>query len=286
MCLNYMLEHADSGKIMKNDWKNQKLFAFNIWDINSARAVIDAAVDMDRNVILQTSANIYEKILPRQLREFVTSYTEDLTINAILHLDHCGNEKIIIDAIHNGWDMVMIDASAKGIDENMLVTNRVAQYAHERGVLVEAEIGQVRGVEDNISVENDKIADRKEIAKFLKHTDIDYIAVAFGNAHGLYKGTPRLHYELIEYTGMVSSKPFVVHGGSGLDDNTLKELLSFENVKKINISTDVKLAYKQGIENAIKDNMFERQGFQAVMIEQYIHEEIGNLVKSKLRLLA
>ena len=66
---------------------------------------------------------------------------------------------------------------------------------------------------------------------------------------------------------------------------TLKELLSFNNVKKINVSTDVKLAYKQGIENAIKDNMFETRGFQAVRIEQYIHEEIGNLVKSKLRLL-
>lgn len=270
---------------MKNDWKDQKLFAFNIWDINSARAVIDAAVEMDRDVILQISASIYEKILPRQLREFVTSYTEDFTINAILHLDHCRNEEMIIDAIHNGWDMVMIDASAKGIDENMSLTNRIACYAHERSVLVEAEIGQVRGVEDNISVENDKVADRREIAKFLKYTDIDYIAVAIGNAHGLYKGAPKLHYELIEYTSTLSSKPFVVHGGSGLDDNTLKELLSFENVKKINISTDVKLAYKQGIENAIKDNMFERQGFQAVMIEQYIREEIGNLVKSKLRLL-
>lgn len=270
---------------MKNDWKDQKLFAFNIWDINSARAVIDAAADMDKDVILQISAGIYEKITPMQLREFVTSYTEDLTINAILHLDHCGNEKMIMDAIHNGWDMVMIDASAKEIDENISVTNRIAQYAHERGVLVEAEIGQVRGVEDNISVENDKVADRKDITKFLKHTDIDYIAVAFGNAHGLYKGTPRLHYELIEYTGTVSSKPFVVHGGSGLDNNTLKELLSFENVKKINISTDVKLAYKQGIQNAIKDNMFERQEFQAVMVEQYIYEEIGNLVKGKLRLL-
>ena len=280
-----MLEWADSGEIMKNDWKDQKVFAFNIWDINSARAVIDAAAAMGRDVILQTSANIYEKIPRRQMREFVTSYTENLTINAILHLDHCRDEKMIIDAIHNGWDMVMIDASTREIDENISITNAVARYAHERSVLVEAEIGQVRGVEDNISVENDRAIDKRELEKFLKNTDIDYIAVAFGNAHGLYGGVPDLHYELIEYTGKVSSKPFVVHGGSGLDDMTLKELLSFNNVKKINVSTDVKLAYKQGIENAIKDNMFETRGFQAIRIEQYIHEEIGNLVRSKLRLL-
>lgn len=271
---------------MGNDWRDRKLFAFNIWDINSARAVIDAAAGMGRDIILQTSASIYEKILPRQLREFVTSYTEDLDISAVLHLDHCGNEEMIIDAIHNGWDIVMIDASDRGIDENISATNRVARYAHERGVLVEAEIGQVRGVEDNISVEDGTVADRKEIAYFLKHTDVDYIAVAFGNAHGLYKGTPTLHCELIQYTGTLSSRPFVVHGGSGLDDDTLRELLCFENVKKINISTDVKLAYRQGIENAIKDNKFERQGFQAVTIERYIHEEIGNLVRSKLRLIA
>lgn len=271
---------------MKQDWKDWKLFAFNIWDINSARAVIDAAADMDRDVILQTSASIYGEVLPGQLREFVTDYTEALDINVILHLDHCRDEEMIMDAIHHGWDIVMIDASARGIDENISVTNRVTRYAHERGVLVEAEIGQVRGVEDNIAVEEDKVADRKEIAKFIDHTDVDYIAVAFGNAHGLYQGTPKLHCELIEYTGTLSSRPFVVHGGSGLDDNTLKKLLSYENVKKINISTDVKLAYRQGIENAIRDNKFERQGFQAVTIERYIHEEIGKLVRSKLRLLA
>ena len=189
---------------MKNDWKDQKVFAFNIWDINSARAVIDAAAAMGRDVILQTSANIYEKIPRRQMREFVTSYTENLTINAILHLDHCRDEKLIIDAIHNGWDMVMIDASAREIDENISITNAVARYAHERSVLVEAEIGQVRGVEDNISVENDRAIDKRELEKFLKNTDIDYIAVAFGNAHGLYGGVPDLHYELIEYTGKVS----------------------------------------------------------------------------------
>lgn len=269
---NYLSEH-------------KPMFAFNIWDINSAGAVLDGAVQCGKDIILQTSASVFETLYKRQLREFVSSYTEEKGISAWLHLDHCRDMKLIWQAIDCGWDSVMIDASDKLLDENILLTNQVIGHAHERHTLVEAEVGQVKGVEDGILAKRTAIAAREDIDRFLAETEVDMIAVAFGNAHGVYEGEPELHYDLVEYTVQQSEIPFVVHGGSGLSDEVLLRLLSIPKVKKINISTEVKLAYREGILKAGKIGLLEQKGFQAIKMEGCIHDAIVSMVKSKLKLL-
>lgn len=261
------------------------LFAFNIWDINSAKAVMDAAAEMEKNVILQTSASIYKQLAKKQLRDFIDGYAEEKTIKVWLHLDHCSEEEMIYDAISHHWDSVMIDASQQHLSDNINITNRITAYAHERQVLVESEVGQVRGTEDDIIFKNEKIASEDDIKQFLKETNVDMLAVAFGNAHGVYQGTPDLHYELIEYTGMLTPKPFVVHGGSGLSDEILSKLITMENVKKINISTEVKLAYREGILQAMKEEKLAEDNFQAIKVESCIQKAIGDMVKRKLALI-
>lgn len=271
---------------MQNYLNDQStVFAFNIWDINSARAVMDAAVKRRHNVILQTSASAFGWLPKKQLREFVTSYSKEFGISAWLHLDHCRDMKMISQAIASGWDSVMIDVSDRPIEENIKITNTVVEMAHSQNVLVEAEIGMVQGVEDHIAVREAAIASQEDIEHFLQAAEIDMIAVAFGNAHGVYHGEPQLHYELVEYTGKISNIPFVVHGGSGLPDEDLKRLIAIPNVKKINISTDVKSAYRRGLLEAEKRNVLEQEGFQAINVERYIHRSISELTERKLELL-
>ncbi len=265
--------------------KNNVMFAVNIWDINSARAVMEAAKEKGQNIILQTSSSVFGKMQKKQLREYVTSYAGELGIEAYLHLDHCKDLSLIEEAISFGWDSVMIDASDKTLEENICITNKVVELAHKEGILVEAEIGQVKGVEDDMEVKSALVADKKDIGKFCDETQIDMLAVAFGNAHGIYEGEPELDYELMEYSIERSGLPFVVHGGSGLQDDVMKKLIDTCGVKKINISTDVKVAYRTGILNAFQAGAMESKGFQAVNVEKYIQAAIREMVCTKLDLL-
>lgn len=272
---------------MKNYLSEHKpMFAFNIWNINSAEAVLEGAVQCGKDIILQTSASVFESLNKRQLREFVSSYTEEKGISAWLHLDHCRDMKLIWKAIECDWDSVMIDASDKSLDKNILLTNQVVEYAHERHTLVEAEVGQVKGIEDGIVAKRAVIPVREDIDRFLAETDVDMIAVAFGNAHGVYEGEPELHYDLVEYTVQQSEIPFVVHGGSCLSDEVLLRLLSIPKVKKINISTEVKLAYREGILRASEKGLLEQKGFQATKVERCIRDTIVSMTESKLKLLS
>lgn len=259
--------------------KNHKHFAFNIWDFESARAVMDAAASIKMDVILQTSTSIYKKIPGKIFAEFVKKYSAYKGIHAWLNIDHCKEKEMLFSAVDNGWDMIMVDGSSLPICHNIALTNEVATYAHEHGTLVEAEVGQVKGVEDDVIVRQNSIAAKEDIVKFLNETNVDFLAVAFGNAHGEYTVKPDLHFDLIEYTNAISNKPFVVHGGSGLSDEILIKLLNIKGVNKINISTDLKMAYKRGIEKA---NQYWTQPIAAV---DCIHDEIMAMVVSKMKLI-
>jgi len=265
--------------------KNKPMFAFNIWDIFSAKAVLKAAAQKEQNVILQTSASVFEKTEKKLLRDFVKSYAEELGIRAWLHLDHCKDEELIKQAVRSGWDSVMIDASEKEIEKNIEITNKIVTYAHENNVLVEAEVGQLKGSEDGCFADSSFVASYEDIDLFCKNTRVDMIAVAFGNVHGKYKGVPQLEYELVKYTIKKSHLPFVVHGASGLSVNILEHLLAIQGVKKINVSTEVKLSYRMGVLNAYREGLLEEDGFQAVDVSEAVQVAITNMVCEKLDIL-
>lgn len=267
--------HADSPQF----------FAFNVWSIESAKAVMDAAAQTGCSLILQTSMKAYEQLDKEGFRTYVKDYGQKNDIKTYLHLDHCRKMEHIREAVDLGWDSVMIDASEKPLHENIAITKEVIRTARQKGVLVEAEIGQIRGQEDDISSVKAGIADMREIEEFLKDTDVDMLAAAIGTVHGLYKGAPDIHYDVIEQTAQITEIPFVVHGGTGLSDGELLRLLSYKNVKKINISTDVKLAYRRGIEESIRDGAMEPKGFDPLRVERRIHDSIQQMAAEKMELL-
>jgi len=262
-------------------------FAFNIWDFTSAQAVMDAARNMGQDVILQTSANIYMSLPQRELRQFVSSYAERLGINVWLNLDHCRDERMVRDAIDKGWDSVMLDMSEKSLAENIEAVNSLQAYVEglEQKPYIEAEVGVLQGTEEDISSIEGLIASREDIDKFAEMAKFDALAVAFGNAHGTYRVPPNLHYDLVEYAIEKSGKPFVVHGASGLSDEAVSKLAAIRGVRKINISTDLKLAALQGYREAEGKGFFAETGFQPVQISQYVREAVKNKALAKLSIL-
>lgn len=264
---------------------SQQYFAFNIWSIESAKAVIDAASQMKCNIILQTSMKAFEQIDKKEFYAFVRSYEQKKGIRAYLHLDHCKEMDFIQEAAECGWDSVMIDASDKPLSENINITNKVVKLVRKKGILVEAEVGQICGQEDEVTSVGTGIAKMDDIEKFIKSTDIDMLAAAVGTVHGLYRGVPDIRYDMLDEIGRITDIPLVIHGGTGLTNEILLKMLIYKNVKKINISTDVKLAYKRGIEESIQMGVMEQNGFDPLKVEWFIHDEIQNMVMNKLKLL-
>lgn len=253
---------------------SEQFFAFNVWDIASAKAVIDASAQRRIPVILQTSMKAFAKLDKKEFRTFVSQYSEGRDAKVYLHLDHCRKQTMFTEAIDSGWDSVMIDASDRPLEENIRLTNEICNLAHERNVLVESEIGHVGGTEDDICTVEGGIADISSVEYFINHTSVDSLAVAIGTAHGLYHGIPDLHYELLEQTSRFSDIPLVIHGGTGLTDEMFRKLLSYRNVKKINISTDVKQAYLRGIQKSFGEGLLKTEGFDPLPVVANMHDSM------------
>jgi ketose-bisphosphate aldolase len=264
---------------------SKAFFAFNIWDIASAKAIIDAAACVSYDVILQTSPGIFTALDTDEFYTYIKSYSARQGVNAYLHLDHCRDLHILQAAICANWDSVMLDASHLPLHENIKQVNIACSWARGKNVLVEAEIGQIKGTEEDIVFDSSDVADLDEVREFLEKTEVDLLAVAIGTAHGLYASVPRIRYELVEQVRMFTEIPFVVHGGSGLSDDTLRHLLSYPNVKKINFSTEVKQAYRLALLECEKNNLLVQKGFEPIKIEKCIHDKIMEMAVNKIKLL-
>ena len=260
-------------------------FAFNIWNIESAKAVIDAAAQMKKNVILQTSTEAFVQINKEEMRLFVSNYAKNKGIQVYLHLDHCKKIDLIKEAINYKWDSVMIDGSELPLEENIRITNKVCDITREYEIPVEAEIGRIPRAEEGIQAMKTGVARLKDVQTFINATNVNMLAVAIGTSHGIYQGIPDLHYDLLERVMQIVEVPLVIHGGSGITDDMLRRLLSYKNVKKINISTDVKQAYRNGIYKSLQNGYLEKDGFDPLKVTHIIDDSIEHMVKEKLRIL-
>ncbi len=221
--------------------------AFNILDYNSMRAVVDAAAELRAPVIIQTSVKTvvfwgYEPIIQwyRQLAEAVS-------VPVAIHLDHCKDLDVIRNCIDHGWTSVMIDASSKPFAENLALTRQVAEMAKPRDVTVEAEMGAIVGVEDDVHVKEQDahLADPDEAQRFCEAVSLDCFAPAIGTAHGVYKGEPKIAFDRIETIAQRTDLPLALHGGTGLSDDVFGRCIAL-GCAKVNISTQLKYAHIDG----------------------------------------
>jgi fructose-bisphosphate aldolase class II len=222
--------------------------AFNVFDYLTTKAAIDAANAVNTPILLQTSVGTVKKFGPQALFDMLDLLRKKSAVPVLIHLDHCTDVSLAKTCVDTGWDSVMVDMSEKPLAENISLTAEVGNYAHQRGVCVEGELGIIKGVEEEISADVEKLASYEDSLKFLGGTGIDAFAPAIGTAHGLYKNEVRLNYDLVKKLADTTAVPVVVHGGTGLSDEQFTRLIVC-GASKINVSTALKYAYIDGLRN-------------------------------------
>lgn len=245
-------------------------------DIDMARVFCQTAESLNKPVIL-SYAQSFEEILSLEEAAIIGRYWgEKVSTPVVLHLDHGTDFEFIKRAIDLGFTSVMIDASMKPFDENVAITKKVVEYAHLRGISVEAEIGHV-GSGDNYESHDhsDSIYTTKEEAlAFVQQTNVDSLAVSIGTAHGIYKGgTPKLSFDTLHDIASTIDQPLVLHGGSGTGDQALNRCAK-EGISKINIFTDFLVAATKALQESDVSDYFQlktiaNKAMEDVLIHYY-----------------
>ena len=257
--------------------------AFNCNNMEIVQAITEAAKECNSPVILQVSAGARKYAKSVYLTKLVEAAVADTGLPIVLHLDHGADFEICKDCIDSGFTSVMIDASSKPFEENIAITKKVVEYAHAHVpyVTVEAELGTLSGVEDDVKVdaENASYTNPNQVEEFVKRTGVDSLAIAIGTSHGAYKfkpGTkPQLRFDILEEVSRrLPGFPIVLHGASsvnqeyvkiinenggklqdaiGVPEDMLRQAAKMA-VCKINIDSDLRLAMTAGIRKHFSDH--------------------------------
>jgi len=217
---------------------------FNINNLEFTQAILQAAQEENSPVILGVSEGAGRYIGGfKTVVKMVEGLLEDykITVPVAIHLDHGSSFDKCKEAIDAGFTSVMIDASHHPFEENIEITSKVVEYAHSKGVSVEAELGTVGGQEDDVVADGVIYADPKECEELVKRTGIDCLAPALGSVHGPYKGEPNLGFTEMEEIGKITGMPLVLHGGTGIPTKDIQKSVSL-GTAKINVNTENQIA--------------------------------------------
>ncbi len=266
-------------KALKDDYA---VGAFNVNNMEIIQGIVEAAGEENAPLILQVSAGARKYAKSAYLTKLVEAAIIDTGVDVALHLDHGEDFEICKQCIDDGFTSVMIDGSKHPFEENIALTKKVVDYAHAHGVVVEAELGKLAGVEDNIKVDarSATFTDPDEAAEFVERTGVDSLAIAIGTSHGAYKfkGEPYLDYErLKQIHNLIPDTPLVLHGAStvlkefvdrcnqyggsipgaqGVPEEMIREAVKW-GICKVNIDTDLRLAMTAEIRRVLMENPAE-----------------------------
>ncbi|XJZ27164.1 class II fructose-bisphosphate aldolase [Bacillota bacterium Lsc_1132] len=217
---------------------------FNLNNLEFTQAILQAAEEEKSPVILGVSEGAARYMSGfKTVVKMVEGLMEDLkiTVPVAIHLDHGSSFEKCKEAIDAGFTSVMIDASHHPFEENIEITSKVVDYAHSKGVSVEAELGRVGGQEDDVVADGVVYADPKECEELVKRTGIDCLAPALGSVHGPYKGEPNLGFKEMEEIANITGLPLVLHGGTGIPTKDIQKSVSL-GTAKINVNTENQIA--------------------------------------------
>ncbi len=231
--------------------------AFGVQNLETVQGVIEAAVEERSPAILIISAGAIKYAGLKTITEIVRTLAEEAPVPICAHLDHGPSFDLATKCVMAGFKSVMVDGSHYPYNENVALTRKVVEMAHAAGATVEGEIGRIGGVEEDIKVDAAEatMTEPEEAARFVQDTGVDAVAVAIGNAHGLYKGEPKLDIPRMKriYDAVKAVAPechLVLHGGSGTPDQMIRDAIA-AGVSKINIGTELKLAFVNGIRETL-----------------------------------
>lgn len=255
--------------------------AFNFTNMEIIQAIVEAANEMNTPVILQASESAIKYMGINYVIAMIEAASKSTNVPLALHLDHGKDFDICCKCIDAGFSSVMIDKSSMSFEENIEKTKEVVEYAKKKGVSVEAELGTLAGIEDEVNVElQDALYTNPDLAyEFAEKTGIDSLAVAIGTSHGPNKGklgSPRLDIErLTQIKAKVGELPLVLHGASsvyqddvdlcnqygadikdafGITDSDIKKSIQ-NGIAKINVDTDIRIAFLGGVRKSLSENI-------------------------------
>lgn len=231
---------------------------FNLNNLEFTQAILQAAQEEQAPVILGVSEAYipYMGGLPciaGMVKSLIAHY--GVTVPVALHLDHGSTYDVCIRAMHAGFTSVMIDASHHPLEQNIDITQRVTEAAHVLGVTVEAELGRITGREDDLVVDEAEgmYALPDECVRLVRETGIDCLAPALGSVHGPYRGQPKLGFERMGEIRRLTGLPLVLHGGSGLPDDEIRQAIAL-GTAKINVNTDNQSACTAAIRKFLNEH--------------------------------
>ncbi|MGL5656623.1 MAG: class II fructose-bisphosphate aldolase [Fusobacteriaceae bacterium] len=225
--------------------------AINTTNMETTQAIVAAAKEMNAPVILQ----ITESAIKYADFDYIEAIFKiaNKEPNIFVHLDHGSSVEMTKKCIEsNAFSSVMIDKSKKSFDENCQISNEIKSYAGYK--LVEAELGVVGGKEEDIIAEGSIYTNPQDAKKFVEKSNVDLLAIAVGTAHGVYKDTPKLNYEIItQIRELLPNTPLVLHGSSGLTNEQLQKSIA-HGINKVNLDTELKQEFIKGFMGYLNEN--------------------------------
>lgn len=255
---------------------------FNYYNQSTAEAIVEEAQAQNSPVVLMVST-VYIKAMGFDYAVAVARQAAaKASIPVALHLDHGNSYELAEACVQAGFTSVMFDGSHHPYAENLEITRKVADMAHAKGVTVEAELGAVGMADDAVYDEggasNLVLIDPVQAAEFVAKTGIDALAPAIGNVHGMTKGDPRLDIDLLKKVRTSVEVPLVLHGGSGISDDTIRTIIK-TGVSKVNVGTELKIAWRDGLTAYFATGKYEPR-----MAVEAAKESIRKTVLSKIGL--
>lgn len=247
---------VNSKKILLEAKHNKYAVAhLNINNLEWTKYILEEMNRIQKPIMLGVSEGAAKymggyKVVADMVKALVESLK--VTNDVCLHLDHGSSFETCKEAIDAGFTSVMIDASKHDLPENIEITKKVVEYAHQFNVTVEAEIGHIGGNEDGVTGTNYN-ARLEECLELVEKTNVDSLAPALGSVHGLYKGEPNLDFKTMKEINDNLDVPLVLHGGTGIPDYQIKEAISC-GISKININTELQIAWHNAVVEFVKNN--------------------------------
>jgi len=234
------------------------LGAFNAGNLEIAKAIVQAAQSQQAPVIMETSAGEAEHFGLKNFLSLVENYRQELGLTILTNLDHGPGLEECQKAIEVGYSLVHFDGSPLPYEENIKITKVLVEQAHQKGVLIEAELDKILGDSKNYSELPESIqasgeyTDPQKAVDFVAQTGCDILAVFIGNLHGTYRQPPRLDLERLRLIAEKVPCFLSLHGGSGLLEEDVKKAIQVGRIVKVNVNTELRLAYRNTLENVLR----------------------------------
>ena len=257
--------------------------AFNVENMEMVLAVLSAAEETKSPVIMQTTPGTIKYAGADMYFANIRAAARRTRIPVACHLDHGSSLAVAVQALHAGYTSIMIDGSKLPFEENIALTKAVTEICRAVNIPVEAELGRVGGKEDNLdnTGSDNPYTDPDEAAVFVERTGCDSLAVAVGTAHGVYKGTPQINFDVLARIRERVNIPLVLHGTSGVPDDQVIRCVSM-GMCKVNYATDLRISYTYGVKKYMKENpgVFDPKKYGA-----YGMEEVKRYVKERMQVI-